>query len=427
MSLPTLADVRIVVIGLGYVGLPLAVYLSRHFPVVAFDVDAVRVEQLSRNIDRTREVTDEEFSAAKDIRYTSDIDDLRDSNFYVVAVPTPIDNSKRPDLSALIAASRVVGSVLSPNDVVVYESTVFPGATEEVCVPELERISGLKFNQDFYAGYSPERINTGDVTHRLPDIVKITSGSTREVSDLVDAVYSKIIVAGTHGVSSIRVAEAAKVIENVQRDVNIALINELAMLFKALGLDTTEVLEAAGTKWNFQQFRPGLVGGHCIGIDPYYLTYKADQIGFHPQMILAGRRINDGMAVFIANDLIKVMLRHKQSIDSARILVMGFTFKENVPDTRNTKVIDLIRSLQDFGSDVVVYDPVADVDLARGEYEIDLTNTLPPAPFNAIVLAVKHDDIIRLGKSGISALLAPGGIIYDLKGILPRDLSNARI
>jgi UDP-N-acetyl-D-galactosamine dehydrogenase len=427
MKLPALADIRIGVIGLGYVGLPLAVYLSRHFPVVGFDIDAGRVEELSRGVDRTHEVTDEEFAAVKELSYTADIEGLRDCNFYIVTVPTPVDQAKRPDLSALVSSSRAVGKVISAGDVVVYESTVFPGATEEVCVPELEKVSGLKFNQDFFAGYSPERINPGDLAHRVPDIIKVTSGSTPEVGDLVDAVYAKVITAGTHRVSSIRVAEAAKVIENIQRDVNIALINELAMLFKQMGLETLEVLEAAGTKWNFQAFRPGLVGGHCIGVDPYYLTYKAEQIGFHPQMILAGRRINDGMAAFVANDIIKAMLKRKQSIDGARVLVMGFTFKENVPDTRNTKVVDLVHTLRDFVGDLVIYDPMADIDLAKREYGIEITNELPAAPFNAVILAVKHDPIAEMGEAGIKALLTPDGLIYDLKTILPRDVSHVRI
>jgi len=427
MKLPALADIRIGVIGLGYVGLPLSVYLSRHFPLVGFDIDATRVDELKRGIDRTHEVTDEEFAAAKALTYSADVEALRLCNFYIVTVPTPVDKAKRPDLTALIAASRTVGGVLSKGDIVVYESTVFPGATNEICVPELEKVSGLKFNHDFYAGYSPERINPGDLTRRLPDIVKVTSGSTTEVADLVNAVYAKVITAGTHRASSIRVAEAAKVIENIQRDVNIALINELAMLFKELGLETLEVLEAAGTKWNFQPFRPGLVGGHCIGVDPYYLTHKAEQIGFHPQMILAGRRINDGMASFVANDVIKSMLKRKQSIDDARVLIMGFTFKENVPDTRNTKVVDLVRALRDFVSEVVVYDPVADIALVRHEYGIDITNKVPEAQFNAIILAVKHTPISEMGEAGIEALLAPGGLIYDLKGILPRDVSHARI
>jgi len=427
MKLPALADIRIGVIGLGYVGLPLAVYLSRHFPVIGFDIDAIRVDELKRGVDRTHEVMDEEFAAAKALTYSADVEALRPCNFYIVTVPTPVDQAKRPDLTALTAASRTVGGLLSKGDIVVYESTVFPGATEEICVPQLEKASGLKFNQDFFAGYSPERINPGDLAHRLPDIVKVTSGSTPDVADLVNAVYTKVITAGTYRASSIRVAEAAKVIENIQRDVNIALINELAMLFKELGLETLEVLEAAGTKWNFQPYRPGLVGGHCIGVDPYYLTHKAEQIGFHPQMILAGRRINDGMAAFIANDVIKTMLKRKQSIDGARVLVMGFTFKENVPDTRNTKVVDLVRVLRDFVAEVVVYDPMADIELAKHEYGIDIVNEMPKAQFNAIILAVKHAPITELGEGGVSALLAPGGLIYDLKGILPRDVSHARI
>jgi UDP-N-acetyl-D-galactosamine dehydrogenase len=426
-SLPALTLVRIGIVGLGYVGLPLAVYLARHFPVIAFDIDHERVAELGRGLDRTREVMAEEFAQAGPIAYTADSDKLREANFYIVTVPTPVDQAKRPDLSALVAASEIIGRVLTPGDIVVYESTVFPGATEEVCVPVLEAASGLRFNRDFFAGYSPERINPGDLTHRLPDIVKVTSGSTPEAARLVDQVYAQVITAGTHRASSIRVAEAAKVIENIQRDVNIALINELAMLFKALGLDTREVLEAAGTKWNFQPFRPGLVGGHCIGVDPYYMTHKAESIGFHPQMILAGRRINDGMAAYIANDVIKTMLKRKQSIDRARVLVMGFTFKENVPDTRNTKVADLVRALGDFVAEVVIYDPMADVALAKHEYGITLTNELPPGPFDAIILAVKHDPIAALGEAGIKALLAPGGLIYDLKGVLPPAASDARI
>jgi len=427
MALPKLAEIRIGIIGLGYVGLPLAVYLARHFAVLGFDIDRERVAELSRGIDRTHEVNEEEFARATRLTYSAEVESLRDANFYIVTVPTPVDQAKRPDLSALLSASRLVGSVLGRGDVVVYESTVYPGATEEVCVPELEKASDLTLNRDFFAGYSPERINPGDKTHRLPAIVKVTSGSTPEAADLIDAVYATVITAGTHRASSIRVAEAAKVIENIQRDVNIALINELAMLFKQLGLETREVLEAAGTKWNFQPFRPGLVGGHCIGVDPYYLTHKAEQIGFHPQMILAGRRINDGMAAFVANDVIKTMLKRKQSIDRARILVMGFTFKENVPDSRNTKVADLVRTLRDFVAEVVVYDPMADAELARHEYGLSVANELPKGPFDAIIVAVKHEPIARMGEAGIKALLAPGGLIYDLKGVLPPSVSHARI
>jgi UDP-N-acetyl-D-glucosamine/UDP-N-acetyl-D-galactosamine dehydrogenase len=427
MALPKLAEIRIGIIGLGYVGLPLAVYLARHFPVIGFDIDRERITELSRGVDRTHEVTEEEFAHAKHLSYSADVAALQDANFYIVTVPTPVDQAKRPDLSALVSASRLVGSVLGRGDVVVYESTVYPGATEEICMPELEKASGLAFNRDFFAGYSPERMNPGDKTHRLPAVVKVTSGSMPEAADLIDDVYATVITAGTHRASSIRVAEAAKVIENIQRDVNIALINELAMLFKELGLETREVLEAAGTKWNFQPFRPGLVGGHCIGVDPYYLTHKAEQIGFHPQMILAGRRINDGMAAFVANDVIKTMLKRKQSIDRARILVMGFTFKENVPDTRNTKVADLVRTLREFVADVVVYDPMADAELAKHEYGLSLTNELPNGHFDTIILAVKHEQIARLGEAGINALLAPGGLIYDLKGVLPPTVSHARI
>src|SRR6187401_3346229 len=412
MALPKLAEIRIGIIGLGYVGLPLAVYLARHFPVIGFDIDRERVTELSRGIDRTHEVTQEEFAHAKHLSYSADVESLRDANFYIVTVPTPVDQAKRPDLSAIVLASRLVGSVLGRGDVVVYESTVYPGATEEICVPELEKASGLAFNRDFFAGYSPERINPGDKTHRLPAIVKVTSGSTPEAADLIDDVYATVITAGTHRVSSIRVAEAAKVIENIQRDVNIALVNELAMLFKDLGLDTREVLAAAGTKWNFHAYRPGLVGGHCIGVDPYYLTHKAQSIGFHPEMILAGRRINDGMAGFVARDIIKAMLHRKLKMDDAKVLVMGFTFKENVPDTRNTKVVDLVRELGSF-LNVVVYDPVADRDDALHEYGIGIVPELPADRFEAVVLAVKHREIMALGRDRLGALLAPGGLIYD--------------
>jgi UDP-N-acetyl-D-galactosamine dehydrogenase len=425
-SPPALDNVRVGIIGLGYVGLPLAVYMARHFPVLGFDINKGRVSELAEGRDRTHEVTDEEFAAARGLAYSADIDDLKDCNFFVVTVPTPIDQAKRPDLTAVIRASDAVGQALSPGDFVVYESTVYPGATEEVCVPILERTSGLTFNRDFFVGYSPERINPGDMQHRLPSIVKVTSGSTPEAADLIDKVYGSVITAGTHKVSSIRVAEAAKVIENIQRDVNIALINELAMLFKELGLDTREVLNAAGTKWNFHAYRPGLVGGHCIGVDPYYLTHKAQSIGFHPEMILAGRRINDGMAGFVARDIIKAMLHRKLKMDEAKVLVMGFTFKENIPDTRNTKVADLVRGLGAF-LNVSVFDPVADREAALEEYGIDLLPELPDELFQAVVLAVKHSDIVGLGRKRIGALLAPGGLIYDVTGVLAPGESDARI
>ena len=422
--LPSLENVRVGIVGLGYVGLPLAVYLARNFPVTGFDVNNARVVELGVGQDRTGEVTDEEFAAARTLSFSADPKALEACNFYIVTVPTPIDQAKRPDLTALIRASETVGKTLRSGDVVVYESTVYPGATEEVCVPILERTSGLAFNKDFFAGYSPERINPGDLQHRLPDIVKVTSGSTPEAADLVDRVYASVITAGTHRVSSIKVAEAAKVIENIQRDVNIALINELAMLFKDLGLDTREVLKASATKWNFHSYRPGLVGGHCIGVDPYYLTHKAQSIGFHPEMILAGRRINDGMAGFVARDVIKAMLKRKIKMDDARVLVMGFTFKENCPDTRNTKVADLVRELAGF-VEVVIYDPVADKHDALHEYGVKIEDKLPGGKFQAIVLAVRHQEIMTLGRARLDQSLAPGGLIYDVTGVLPPGESDA--
>jgi UDP-N-acetyl-D-glucosamine/UDP-N-acetyl-D-galactosamine dehydrogenase len=421
-----LTNVRVGIVGLGYVGLPLAVYMARHFPVTGFDVNKPRVAELAKGRDRTGEVTNEEFAAARTISFSAATEALRDCNFYIVTVPTPIDEAKRPDLTALMRASEMVGRLLSPGDVVVYESTVYPGATEDVCVPILAKASGLIFNRDFFAGYSPERINPGDLQHRLPSIVKVTSGSTPEAADLVDKVYGSVVTAGTHKASSIRVAEAAKVIENIQRDVNIALVNELAMLFKELGLDTREVLGAAGTKWNFHAYRPGLVGGHCIGVDPYYLTHKAQSIGFHPEMILAGRRINDGMASFVARDIIKVMLHRKLKMDDAKVLVMGFTFKENIPDARNTKVADLVRELGSF-LNVMVYDPVADRDDALHEHGIGVVDTLPDERFQAVVLAVKHREILGLGRDRLGSLLVPGGLIYDITGVLAPSESDAHI
>ncbi len=427
MSLPAFEDIRVAVVGLGYVGLPLAVYMAQHFPVVGFDIDAARIADLQQGKDHTHEVTSEEFAAAKDVLFSHEAASIEDCNVYIVTVPTPIDSGKQPDLSAVKAASRTVGVVLRPGDIVVYESTVYPGATEEVAVPLLEEVSGLTFNKDFYAGYSPERINPGDHTHRLPDIVKVTSGSTEAAGDLIDALYAKVITAGTHRVSSIRIAEAAKVIENIQRDVNVALINELAMLFKELELDTDEILGAAGTKWNFHPYRPGLVGGHCIGVDPYYLTHKAQSIGFHPEMILAGRRINDDMAAFVAQDVIKTMLKRKQRVDGARALILGFTFKENCPDTRNTKVADLARELSDYVAELAIYDPHADAALARKEYGLEIDNEMPKGPFDVIVVAVKHDAIASLKRDEISGLLTDDGLVYDIKSALPADIVDARI
>lgn len=427
MSLPSLAEIRIGIIGLGYVGLPLAVHMARRFPVTGFDIDAGRIAELAGGVDRTGEIAPADFAAAREIVFTADEDALAGCNFLIVTVPTPIDAGRRPDLSALIAASRIAGGALTPGDVVVYESTVYPGATEEVCVPVLEKASGLVFNADFFAGYSPERINPGDAAHRLPDIVKVTAGSTPQAAGLIDAVYAKVIAAGTHRASSIRVAEAAKVIENIQRDVNIALVNELAMLFRKLDLDSSEILQAAGTKWNFHPYRPGLVGGHCIGVDPYYLTHKAQSVDFHPEMILAGRRINDGMAAYVAQDLVKEMLRRGLRIDGARVLVMGLTFKENCPDTRNTMVAGLVREIGDFSADVTVYDPLADPGETKAEHGLAVTNTLPDGPFEAVVLAVAHDAITALGPGRIRGLLAEAGLVYDIKGILPPEHSEARI
>ncbi|MGE3916403.1 MAG: nucleotide sugar dehydrogenase [Hyphomicrobiaceae bacterium] len=427
--LPSLENVRIAVIGLGYVGLPLAVYMARHFPVLGFDIDGARVRELQEGRDRTLEVSDDELAAARHIAFSADPRALADANFYIVTVPTPIDEAKRPDLSALEKASATVGRALSAGNVVVYESTVYPGATEEVCVPIVERESGLAYNRDFFAGYSPERINPGDREHRLPHVLKVTSGSTPEAAALIDLVYARVITAGTHRASSIRVAEAAKVIENIQRDVNIALVNELAQLFKRLGLDTKEVLEAAGTKWNFHGYRPGLVGGHCIGVDPYYLTHKAQSIGFHPEMILAGRRINDGMAQWVARDIIALMLRKRIAVGQARILVMGFTFKENVPDIRNTKVADLVAELAEFSGEVVIFDPHADPDEVREEYGLAVVDRLPDGPFDGLVLAVGHRAIRDIVPSALERLLAKGRptFVYDVKWLLPSGAADGRL
>lgn len=427
MKLPDINDVRIAVIGLGYVGLPLAVYMARHFPVLGFDIDAGRVSELQAGKDRTREVTQEEFAAATRISFSADPDALKVCNFFIVTVPTPINQALQPDLGMLERASATVGQALKKGDIVVYESTVYPGVTEDVCVPILAKASGLTFNVDFFAGYSPERINPGDHAHRLSAITKVTSGSTLEVADLVDQVYSRIVAAGTHRASSIRVAEASKVIENIQRDVNIALVNELAQLFRLMGLETREILAAARTKWNFHGYVPGLVGGHCIGVDPYYLTHKAQSIGFHPEMILAGRRINDGMAQWVALDLVKLMLRHKLEISRARVLVMGLTFKENCPDIRNTKVVDLVRELAALAGEVVVYDPLADPDEVRREYDIELTSSVPQGSFEAILLAVRHDEISGIGAERLRGMLVKGGVLYDLKQVLPVGSSDARL
>lgn len=422
-----LGEVKIGVIGLGYVGLPLAVAFSKKFPTVGFDINTNRVSELALGVDSTKEVTSEELSGLENLSFSSDKDVLRQCTVYIIAVPTPIDEYKRPDLNPLISASETVGSVLEKDDVVVYESTVFPGATEEVCVPVLEKISGLIFNEDFFCGYSPERINPGDTRHRIYDIVKVTSGSTPEIADFVDEIYRKIITAGTFKTSSIRVAEAAKVIENTQRDVNIALINELALIFNLLGIDTMEVLEAAGTKWNFLPFQPGLVGGHCIGVDPYYLTYKAQQVGYHPEIILAGRRINDDMGRYIASQVVKLMIKKHIDVSSANILVLGLTFKENCPDLRNTGVIHIVRELESYGATIDVYDPWVNEIEAKTVYGIQMAPEPKKNHYEAIIAAVAHREFISMEPSEIKALCREKSVIYDVKHMLQDDLADGSL
>ena len=410
---------RIGIVGLGYVGLPLAVEFGKHFDTVGFDVKADRVAELRAGKDSTLETSPQELSAAARLSVTTELKDLKACRAYIVTVPTPIDEYKRPDLSPLIGASTSVGKVLKKGDVVIYESTVYPGCTEEVCVPILERESGLKFNRQFFIGYSPERINPGDKEHRLTTIKKITSGSTPEAAEFVDGLYRCIITAGTHRASSIKVAEAAKVIENTQRDVNIALINELALIFARLGIDTEEVLQAAGSKWNFLPFRPGLVGGHCIGVDPYYLTHKAQEIGYHPEMILAGRRLNDNMPIYVAGEIIKLMTRKRIHVKDARILVLGITFKENCPDIRNSKVIDVIHELQKYGAKIDVHDPWADAEDCRHEYGLKLTRTLQKGTYDAAVVAVAHREFKQLGADAVRKLCRKNHVIYDIKHVFP--------
>jgi UDP-N-acetyl-D-galactosamine dehydrogenase len=407
------------IIGLGYVGLPLAAEFGKQHETIGFDLNASRVEQLRQGVDATREVSADELAEAGKLRMTTSAADLRACNVYIVTVPTPIDDAKRPDLRPLVAASESIGRVLSRGDVVVYESTVYPGCTEEVCVPILERESGLVFNVDFFAGYSPERINPGDREHRVTGILKVTSGSTPEVARYVDGLYASIITAGTHSASSIKVAEAAKVIENTQRDLNIALVNELALIFNKMGIDTLEVLEAAGTKWNFLPFRPGLVGGHCISVDPYYLTHKAQQLGYNPEVILAGRRINDAMGGYVATQTIRLMARAGINPVGARVLVLGLAFKENCPDLRNTRVIDIIEGLRDYSAVVDVHDPWIDAAEAAHEYGITPVGELVPGTYDAIVLAVGHEQFRALGAGGIRALGKPGAVLYDVKSLLP--------
>ena len=409
---------KLSIIGLGYVGLPLAVEFGKKYEVVGFDINKNRIDELKQGYDRTLEVSKEELKEAKKLTFTTSIGDIKDSNIYIVTVPTPIDKHKNPDLTPLIMASKTVGRVLKKDDIVIYESTVYPGCTEEVCVPVLEKESGLKFNKDFYCGYSPERINPGDKEHRVVNIKKVTSGSTSKTAKIVDELYRSIIKAGTHLASSIKVAEAAKVIENAQRDINIAFVNELALIFDRLNIDTLDVLEAAGTKWNFLPFRPGLVGGHCIGVDPYYLTYKAKEIGYHPEVILAGRRLNDNMGIFIANKVIKLMIKKGHTIKDSKVLILGITFKENTPDIRNSRVIDIINELKEFGCEVDVYDPWANKDDVKREYNIDLIDNekLTIDNYDAVVLAVAHKEFKQFGSqlSTNNSKL----VIYDIKSIL---------
>jgi UDP-N-acetyl-D-galactosamine dehydrogenase len=422
-----LDDARIGVLGLGYVGLPLAVAFARRFDVVGFDIDPVRVQELLDGRDRTREVPDADLVGAERLTVTSESDALREVNVYIITTPTPIDRHKQPDLGPILSATRTVGSSLSVGDVVIYESTVYPGATEEECVPLLEEISGLSFNTDFTVAYSPERINPGDKEHRFETICKVTSGSTPETAELVDALYGSVVLAGTHRAPSIKVAEAAKVIENTQRDLNIALVNELAVVFNRMGIDTQAVLDAAGTKWNFLRFQPGLVGGHCIGVDPYYLTHKAEAIGYHPELILAGRRLNDSMGSYVASQLIKAMMHKRIDMRRAKVLILGLTFKENTPDLRNTRVIDVHRELTQAGLDVDIHDPWVDPAAARHEYDVDLVASPAPASYDGIVLAVPHDDFVRLGAAGVHAFGRPDHVLYDLKSVFDPDQSDVRL
>jgi UDP-N-acetyl-D-galactosamine dehydrogenase len=416
------------IIGLGYVGLPLAVEFGKQLRTTGFDINAARVAELQAGHDHTLEVESDELKSATNLSFSTTLADLEACNVYIVTVPTPIDQARRPDFGPLLSASRTVGKTLRKGDIVVFESTVYPGATEEVCVPVIERESGLKYNVDFFCGYSPERINPGDKQHRLPDIVKVTSGSTPEIADQVDALYRRVIRAGTHKASSIRVAEAAKVIENTQRDLNIALMNELAKIFSRLGIDTLEVLEAAGTKWNFLPFRPGLVGGHCIGVDPYYLTHKAQEIGYHPEVILAGRRTNDGMGPHVAHRVVKLMSQKGLHVVGAKVLVLGLTFKENCPDLRNTRVTDVIAELAGFGMQVDVYDPWVSVEEAKHEYDLDLLREAPKAgAYDAVVLAVSHREFQAMGPAAIRALTKAGGVLFDVKSALPAGTADGRL
>jgi UDP-N-acetyl-D-galactosamine dehydrogenase len=420
-------DVKLAVVGLGYVGLPLAVEFGKKRPVLGFDINPQRIAELRDGKDHTLEVEPQELAQASQLVFSHEAESLSAANVFIVTVPTPIDEHKRPDLTPLIRASETIGRVLKRGDIVIYESTVYPGATEEDCVPVLERISGLRFNEDFFAGYSPERINPGDKAHRVSTIKKVTSGSTPEVADLVDAIYQQIITAGTHKAPSIRVAEAAKVIENTQRDVNIALINELALIFNRMGIDTQAVLEAAGTKWNFLPFRPGLVGGHCIGVDPYYLTHKAQAIGYHPEIILAGRRLNDAMGNYVVSQLVKAMTKRRIQVQGSRVLVMGLAFKENCPDLRNTRIVDIVRELGEYNIDVDVYDPWVDADESVAEYGLRPVEQPLNGAYDGIILAVAHRQFAELGESAIRAFGKPLHVLYDLKYVLSAEQADLRL
>ena len=420
-------EARICVIGLGYVGLPLAVAFGQQRPTLGFDISTDRITELRGGRDRTGEIAADDLTGAGQLSFTSDPGEIAGCTIFIVTVPTPVDASHRPDLTPLLRASQTVGAALKPGDLVIYESTVYPGATEEDCVPVLEATSGLVFNRDFHVGYSPERINPGDKTRRLADIVKVTSGSTPEVAAQVDALYRQVVQVGTHPAPSIRVAEAAKVIENSQRDINIALINELAMIFNRMDIDTEAVLQAAGSKWNFLNFRPGLVGGHCIGVDPYYLTHKAESLGYHPEILLAGRRLNDGMGAYVAGEMVKAMLRRGLPVAGARVLVMGLTFKENCPDLRNTRVIDVLRALEEFGVLPEVHDPHADPEEALREYGIPLVAEPVAGRYDGVMLAVAHDAFRQMGAEAIRAYGTPGALLYDLKYILPPEASDLRL
>jgi UDP-N-acetyl-D-galactosamine dehydrogenase len=423
----TLATLKLAIIGLGYVGLPLAVEFAKKRAVVGFDINQARIDALKTGHDATLEVSDEELREATGLQYSANLQDLAACNTFIVTVPTPIDEHKQPDLTPLVKASETIGKVLKKGDIVIYESTVYPGATEEDCVPVLEKFSGLKFNVDFYAGYSPERINPGDKEHRVSTIKKVTSGSTPEVAELVDQLYRQIIVVGTHKAESIKVAEAAKVIENTQRDVNIALINELAIIFNKMGIDTEAVLQAAGSKWNFLPFRPGLVGGHCIGVDPYYLTHKAQSIGYHPEIILAGRRLNDGMGAYVVSQLVKAMLKRRITVEGARVLVMGLTFKENCPDLRNTRIVDIVKELGEYNIQADVYDPWVDVAEAQHEYGLTPIDAPQQGAYDAIIVGVAHQQFKDMGAEAIRALGKAEHVVYDLKYVMPRNAADLRL